>query len=83
MIRLLAAASLLFLFDVGLGWALDAWGFGGQLLSMGPHTPPWLLAAGALFAGARLVLVVLAPGLACAVVMGRLLTRLIRTRARS
>ncbi len=60
--RLAVALGALFASEMALGHLLAAWGFGGKLLAMGPHTPAWALAAGALFVVMRVLLVVVGPG---------------------
>jgi hypothetical protein len=64
-----------------LARALDAWGFGGKLLSMGTHTPLWALAGGALLVGLRVLLFVVGPGLVAAAVVAALARRLRPTEA--
>ncbi len=80
-----AAIALLSLaiLEIVLGRVLDAWGFGGKLLAMGPHTPPWALAAGLLFVVARVLLFVAGPGAVLALAVWGAASALTRRRARS
>jgi len=78
--RLALALAALFVFEWGLGHLLAAWGFGGKLLAMGPHTPTWALAAGVMFVLARLLLVVLGPGVLLALVTWHTFDMFVRFR---
>ena len=64
-------------------YALDALHFGATLLSAGAHTPAWAITGGIALLALRVGLVVLGPGLACALVATALFRAITRRRARS